>query len=156
MKINDLDPCDVAILRELQADGRVSNVELAWRVHLSPPAVHTRLRRLEREGFVHQYAAVLSRERLGYDMLCFVHVVLQRHQPEVFATAVKAIRQMAEVLECHQVTGDFDLLLKVAIRNKKDLDDFFNQKLTPVPGIARVNTSIVLREVKFTTALPLK
>jgi DNA-binding Lrp family transcriptional regulator len=154
--LDDLDKLDEAILRELQANGRVSNVELARRVHLSPPAVHARVRRLEKCGLVRRYVALLDRELAGYDMLCFVQLSLQRHQPDQVRAVKEAIQKMPEVLECHHVTGEYDYLLKVAIRNRKDLDRFVVEQLTPVPGIARVHTSVVLSEVKATTALPLK
>lgn len=147
---------DLAILRELQADGRMSNAELARRVHLSPPAVHARVRRLEENGLIRQYAALLDRERVGYDMLCFIHLRLQRHQPDEVRTVKQAIQSMPEVLECYHVTGEYDYLLKVVIRNRKDLDRFVVEQLTPVAGIAHINTSVVLNEVKTTTVLPLE
>jgi len=150
-----LDKFDLAILGELQEDGRVSNAELARRVHLSPPAVHARLKRLEKSGFVLKYTAVLDREKVGYDMLCFVQLTLQRHQPEELREVAEKLRRMPEILECHHVTGEYDYLLKVAVRNRKDLHRFTVEQLTPIPGIARVHTSIALNELKCTTVLPL-
>ncbi len=151
-----LDELDKAILEELQTDGRVSNAELARRINLSPPATHTRLRQLEQRGYICRYAALLDRERAGYDMLCFVHMSLQLHQQEQIDTVRTAISHMPEVLECYHVTGEFDYLLKVVIRNRKDLERFVMNRLTPIPGVARVYTSLVLTEVKSTTALPLE
>jgi DNA-binding Lrp family transcriptional regulator len=151
----DADRFDLAILRELQGNGRISNANLARRVHLSPPAVHARVRRLERDGVIRQYTALLDGEKVGYDMLCFVHLSLQRHQPRQVRDVREALEKMPEVLECYHVTGEHDYLLKVVIRNRKDLDRFVVEQLTPVPGIARVHTSIALNEVKSTTVLPL-
>lgn len=150
-----LDSLDKAILKHLQADGRISNAELARRINLSPPATHARIRQLEKEGYIRQYAALVDREKAGYDMLCFVHMSLQLHQQEQIDTVRVAINQMPEVLECYHVTGEFDYLLKVVIRNRKDLERFVMDQLTPIPGVARVYTSLVLTEVKSTTALPL-
>jgi len=152
----ELDEIDRTILNILQSEGNLSNAELARRAHLSPPAVHARVRRLEELGFIRQYAALLERERIGFDMLCFIHLSLQRHQPEEVDSVRAAIRQMPEVLECYHVTGEYDYLLKVVIRNRKDLERFVVERLTPVPGIARIHTSLVLSEVKATTAIPVE
>jgi Lrp/AsnC family leucine-responsive transcriptional regulator len=149
-----LDATDKLILQILQEEGRLSNAELARRVSLSPPATHARLRRLEEDGFIRQYAALLDREKAGFDMLCFVQISLQLHQPQQVEAVRAAIREMPEVLECHHVTGEYDYLLKVVIHNRKDLERFVLERLTPVPGVARIHTSLVLTEVKATTALP--
>jgi Lrp/AsnC family leucine-responsive transcriptional regulator len=151
-----LDELDKAILQELQTNGRISNVELAQRINLSPPATHARIKRLEQRGFIHHYAALLNREQVGYDMLCFVHLSLQLHQPEQVRGIRTAISEMPEVLECYHVTGEFDYLLKVVIKNRKDLERFVVDRLTSVPGIARIHTSLVLNEVKSTTAVPVE
>ncbi|MCS6993784.1 MAG: Lrp/AsnC family transcriptional regulator [Anaerolineales bacterium] len=151
-----LDETDRRILRALQMDGRMSNLELARLVHLSPPATHARLRRLEREGYIRHYTAVLDREKAGYDLLCFIHVSLQMHQLEQVEQFRTATRQMPEVLECHHITGEYDYLLKVALRNRKDLERFLVDRLTPIPGVARIHTSLVLTEVKASMALPLE
>lgn len=150
-----LDEVDRAILEALQDDGRLSNVELARRVHLSPPATHARLRRLEKNGYIRQYAAIVDRERAGFDLLCFIQVSIQLHQPDQVEQFRVAVRAMPEVLECHHITGEYDYLLKAALRNRKDLERFVVDRLTPMPGVARIHTSLVLTEVKATTALPL-
>lgn len=152
---DDLDEIDVAILRELQSDGSLSNVELARRVTLSPPATHTRVKALEQMGFIRQYAALLDREKMGYDMLCFITVSLQIHQPETVSRFREAVLNMPEVLECHHVTGDYDYILKVATRNRQDLQRFLMDRLTPLPYIAHIHTRLVLSEIKSTTELPL-
>jgi Lrp/AsnC family leucine-responsive transcriptional regulator len=152
--MNILDELDRKLLGILQENGSLSNVELARRIQLSPPATHARVRRLEELGIIRQYATLLDREKLGYDMLCFVHISLQLHQPQQVESVRAAIREMPEVLECYHVTGEYDYLLKVVIRNRKDLERFVIERLTPVPGIARIHTSLVLTEVKSTTAVP--
>lgn len=151
-----LDEIDLMILRELQVDSSVSNVELARRVNLSPPATHTRVKRLEQIGIIRRYVAVLNREQLGYDMLCFITVSLQLHEPQVTERFQKSVLDMPEVLECHQVTGDYDYILKVAIRNREDLRRFLMDRLTPIEGVAQIHTRIVLNETKSTTVLPLE
>ncbi len=151
-----LDSLDRAILAELQANARISNAALARRVNLSPPAVHARIRRLERQGFIRQYTALLDREKMGYDMLCFVHVSLRTHGPKQVEEFRQALREMPEVLECYHVTGEFDYLLKVVIRNRGDLERFIIKRLTPAPGIGRIHTSLVLSPIKETTQLPVQ
>lgn len=148
------DDLDREILAVVQTDGRITNVDLAKAVNLSPPAVHTRLRRLEAHGVVQGYAGLLDREKLGYDMLCFVSVKLQRHHTETVTAFRAAIQAMPEVLECHHVTGEYDYLLKVVIKNRADLEQFVVHRLTPVSGIANIHTSLALSEIKSTTAIP--
>jgi DNA-binding Lrp family transcriptional regulator len=146
---------DRKILEILQEEGRISNAELARRINLSQPAVHARRRRLEREGLIRQYVALLDRERVGYDLLCFVRVSLEKHQTQVVEQFREAVQQMPEVMACYFVTGDFDYLLQVVVRNREDLERFLVQKLTPTPGVAHVYTHVVLSEIKASTALPL-
>ena len=152
---NIMDEMDEAILKVLQTDGRISNVDLANRVNLSPPAVHARLKRLEERGYIRQYVALLDRELIGFDMLSFINVTLQLHQLEHVENFKRMILEMPQVLECHHLTGEFDYLLKVVVSNRKDLEQFVVNQLTPIPGLARIHTSLVLTEIKSTTALPL-
>ncbi len=151
-----LDNVDKSLLRALQTDGRLSNVELARKISLSPPATHTRLRRLEKGGYIRQYTAVVDREKAGYDLLCFIHISLQMHQVAQVEKFREATRKMPEVLECHHITGEYDYLLKVVLRNRKDLERFVVDKITPIPGVGRIHTSLVFTEVKSTMALPLE
>jgi Lrp/AsnC family transcriptional regulator, leucine-responsive regulatory protein len=153
--MNELDDIDRTILDVLQSEGRISNADLARRVNLSPPATHTRVRRLEQDGYISGYAAQLNREKLGYGMLCYIHLSGQLHQQRELATLRESLTKMPEVLECAFVTGEFDFLLKVVLRDQKDLERFILHKLTQLPGVARVNTSLVVAQIKSTTALPM-
>ncbi len=152
----DLDDTDKAILTELQTDSSISNVELARRISLSPPAVHARIKRLEELGYVRQYAAILDREKVGYDILCLITVTLEVHHMQNINLFRDAIAQMPEVLECYFITGEYDYLIKVAVHSRKELERFLMENLTPIPGIARISTSIVLTEIKYTTSLLLE
>jgi DNA-binding Lrp family transcriptional regulator len=154
--VTDIDQLDLDILDLLQTGGRMANAELARRLSLSPPAVHARLRRLEEQGYIRQYVALLDREKLGYDMLCFVSITLQMHTREQVQQFREAIQLIPEVLECHHVTGEYDYLLKVVVRNRKELEHLLMEELTPLPGVARIHTSLVFTEVKATTSLPVK
>ena len=151
----ELDDLDLSILRILQENGRLSNVDLASAINLSPPATYTRLKRLEKQGYIRNYVALLDWKQMGYDMICFINISLQMHQPDGVAKFRQRISRLPEVLECHHVTGEFDYLLKIAIKNRDDLDRFVMKQLTPIPGIARIYTSLALNEIKATTALPI-
>ena len=151
----ELDDLDLSILRVLQENGRLSNVDLATQINLSPPATYTRLKRLEKQGYIRNYVALLDWKKMGYDMICFINISLQMHQPEEVEKFRQRISRLPEVLECHHVTGEYDYLLKVAIKNRQDLDRFVMKQLTPIPGIARIYTSLALNEIKATTALPI-
>ena len=150
-----MDQLDRELLTLLQRDGRISNAKLARAVALSPPAVHARIKRLEEQGYIERYTAIVNREQLGYDMLCFIHLSLQLHTTAQLEQIRSQIVAMPEVLECHHVTGEFDYLLKVVVRNRRDLERFVLHQLTPVPGLARIHTSLVLNEVKHTTEVTL-
>jgi len=150
-----LDEIDRSILRLLQVDARISNADLARRIDLSAPATHARVRRLERSGFIRGYFGVLDPERLGFDLLCFVQVALQVHQHEQIERFRSLVRGWPEVLETHHLTGEYDYLLKVVLKDRRDLERFAVDRLTPIPGVSRIHTSLVLAEVKSTTALPL-
>jgi len=150
-----LDDLDREVLHALQKDGRTSNSDLAKRVGLSRAATHARVRKLERMGAITRYTAIVDPEAVGFELLCLIGIAMQLHSQENIARARAAIVEMPEVLECWHVTGDFDYILKVAVRSRADLQRFILDRLTPVPGIARVNTSLVLGIEKSTTALPL-
>jgi Lrp/AsnC family transcriptional regulator, leucine-responsive regulatory protein len=143
------------IIQLLQTNARMSNAELSRRIGLSPPATLARIKRLEEDGLIKQYATIVDRQKAGYDMLCFVSVSLQLHEIHQVTGFYETIRDMPEVLECHHVTGNYDYLLKVVAKNTGDLEDFLINRLTPIPGVARIHTSLVLRETKNSTNIPL-
>ncbi|MCU0498130.1 MAG: Lrp/AsnC family transcriptional regulator [Anaerolineae bacterium] len=151
----DLDAQDILLLNVLQQDSSISNVKLAERVNLSPPATLARVRRLENLGLIRRYVALLDTDKLGYDMVCFITVSLQIHQPDEVSRFRAAIKQMPEVLECYHVTGDYDYILKVVVHNRQELQLFLMDRLTPLPCVGRIQTRVVLDELKSTTALPL-
>lgn len=150
-----LDNVDRLILTQLQQDSSISNVELAQRISLSPPAVHGRIRRLQERGYIRGYVALLDREKVGYDLLCIVSVSLRSHETQLIQAFKDAIQQLPEVLECFFLTGDHDFLLKIIVRNHKELEHFLTEKLTPIPGVGHISTGVVLAELKNTTVLTL-
>lgn len=150
-----LDDLDRRILGMLQNDARMTSSEMARRVQLTPPGLQKRLRRLEESGVITRYVTVVNREAVGLGLMCFVQVTLVHHQPGVVQRFREALQSLAEVLECHHLTGEFDYLLKVVVESNQHLDRFLFEKLTQIPGVDKVRTSIVLSEIKASTSLPL-
>jgi DNA-binding Lrp family transcriptional regulator len=150
-----LDDLDWRLLAHLQEDARVSSAALARRFHLSPPGLQKRLKRLEDRGVVKRYAALVNREAVGLDLLCFVLVMLAHHRPDSVDRFREGIKSMPEVLECHYLTGEFDCLMKLVVSNHEELQRFL-ERLMKVGGVDRLRTSIVLNEIKSSTSLPLK
>lgn len=150
-----LDEIDKAILKELQEDGRLSASELARRIKLSVAATHSRVRHLERDSYISGYRAVVDPEKLGFDLLCFVRISFRLHQQDEVARFLDEVRQMPEVLECYKVTGEFDCVLKVLVRNHRDFDRFWSEKLIHIPAVARTHTEIVTHNVKTNGSTPI-
>jgi len=150
-----LDDKDRALLGFLQEDARITGTELAKRVDLSPPGLQKRVRKLEELGVIEAYRTLLNRETLGFDMLCFIQVTLQRHEPEAIQRFRDLVQSMPEVMECFHLTGEYDYLLKVIVHNRKHLEHFLVDELTPIRGMDKIRTSLVLSEIKVTTAVPL-
>ncbi|WP_108670320.1 Lrp/AsnC family transcriptional regulator [Peribacillus acanthi] len=148
-----LDDVDLQILDILQKEAHLSNAELARRVNLSPPATHARVKRLESEGYIDRQVAILNQEKLGFDLLCFIFINTNIHQADMLEVLEKELVAMPEVLECHLLTGEYDYLLKVANKDRKELENFI-RKLNQL-GISKIQTSLALREIKYSTALPL-
>ncbi len=150
----DLDDRDIAILRELQANARISNAELSRRVHLSATPCMERVRRLEREGYIDRYVTLLNPERLNAGLLVFVELTLERTTEEAFAAFAEAVQQMPEVLECHMVAGGFDYLLKIRVGDMNDYRRLLGEALVAIPGLSQTHTYVVMEQVKESVALP--
>lgn len=150
-----LDEIDLAILREVQEDSRISNNELARRINLSQPATHARLKRLKESGVIRGFSAHLDHEKLGYELTCFFHTRLQGHLEKDVARFEEQVMAFPEVLECHYLTGEFDHLIKGVFKSRKDLEDFLRNRLSAIPGVSQIITSLVLSEIKTGTPLPL-
>jgi DNA-binding Lrp family transcriptional regulator len=150
-----LDAIDRLILAELQADGRLSNVELAERVHLSPSACLRRVKALEDAGVIDRYVALLNAKAIGQHGTCFAIINLQTMNDRMIAAFEQAARDEPEVLDCFYVAGSNDYLIRFSYRDAEDLERFHTQVLMRLPGVERSNSMLVLRTVKRTTALPL-
>lgn len=148
-----LDSIDLLILDILQRSSDISNTELSHLVKLSPPATHARIKRLKTEGYINRQVAILDQEKLGFDLLCFVFISTDIHRAEELEILEQNLKAMPEVLECHCLTGEFDYLMKVANKDRSELEGFI-RKLNKL-GISRIQTTLALREIKQSTILPL-
>jgi DNA-binding Lrp family transcriptional regulator len=151
----DLDAVDLAILRELQVDGRVSNLELAQRVHLSPSACLRRVKLLEDAGVIAGYVALVNPRAVGQPGTSYTIVNLERLTPVAIEAFEQAVRALPAILDCFYVAGTNDYLIRFTYRDADDLERFHSQVLQRLPGVLRSNSMLVLRTVKRTTALTL-
>jgi len=149
-----LDEIDRRLLRVLQVDGRISNLELADRCNLSPSACSDRVRRLREQGFITGYAAVVDPDKVGRALLIFVEVLLDRTTKDVFDDFAAAARRAPDILECHMVAGGFDYLVKARVRDMSAYRTFLGDVLVDMPGVRETRTYAVLEEVKSSGVLP--
>ena len=150
-----LDDIDTQILRLLQDDARLPNLKLAQAVGLSPAAVHERVRRLQREGFILGYEAVLNPVLLGGGLLVFIEVQLDRMGKGLHAAFKSAVHQQPEILECHEVAGDFDYLIKTRVPDIAAYRDLVARVVWRLPGVRGMRSYAAMEEVKNTARLPL-
>lgn len=147
------DPTDRKILTILQKDGRITNTKLAKEIGISQPAMLERVKRLETTGVIDKYVALLDRDKAGLTILAIVIVKLSLHQISSLNTVKQRLIDLEEVLECLQLTGDVDFLLKVATADMNSYTEFVNNKLSGIPGIQNIKTSFVLDALKSETQL---
>ncbi|MCL3882148.1 Lrp/AsnC family transcriptional regulator [Marivita sp. GX14005] len=149
-----LDDTDRRILRVLQRKGRISNAELSDAVNLSPSACHRRVHRLEAEGMIERYVALLNARKLGKPATVFVEVTLNGQADELLDAFEKAVARVPDVLECHLMAGAADYILKVVAEDTEDFARIHRQYLTRLPGVAQMQSSFALRTVFKSSALP--
>jgi len=155
MKIN-LDRIDKKILTLMQANARISNLELSDQVGLSPTPCSRRVKRLEESGLIDAHVTLLNTEALGLDLIAIIGISMDRHTPDRFEEFEKTIVCMPEVLECSVVTGQAaDFLLKVVVKDMRHYEKFLLGQLTKLTGVTGVHSSFVLRQVISKTELPL-
>ncbi len=150
----ELDSIDRRILKALQKTGRISNAELSEQINLSPSACHRRVQRLEAEGFVRDYVALLDARKLGRPTTVFVEITLSGQADEVLDAFEREVALVPDVLECHLMAGTADYLLKVVAEDTEDFARIHRRYLARLPGVQGMQSSFALRTVFKTTALP--
>jgi len=155
MRTEDLDDLDRAILRELMRDGRMTNAELAERVHLSPSACLRRVRALEESGVIDSYVMLLGAARAGLAGAAFVFVTLEQQGRAMLDAFERDARRHPEITECYLLAGAADYLLRIVFRDSRDFERIHTEILTQMPGVSRVQSTLPPRTVKKTTVLPI-
>ena len=149
----NLDETDKKILDILQDDARMTNVNLASKVGISPPAMLERVKRLEKNHIIKKYVALVDPVKIGKETFALVAVSLSMHQISSIDVFTKAINKLDEVLECYHITGESDFLLKIAVKNIEEYEKFILEKLTKMKGVNKINTSFILSTVKQNTKI---
>src|SRR3954451_15704415 len=150
-----MDAIDLRILARLQQNARISNVELARAVNLSPSPCLARVRALEGAGYIDRYVTLLDAKKLGLGVSVLVQVTLEKQIEPALETFEKAVRERPEVMECYLMTGDADYLLRVLVADVPAFERFILEFLSRVPGVGNIKSSFALKQVKYQTALPL-
>ena len=150
-----LDSIDRRLLAELQAEGRVTNVDLARRVGLTAPPCLRRVRALEEDGVIKGYHAELDASRLGFTITVFAMVSLKSQAEEDLRAFENHIKGLPEVRECHMLNGEIDFILKIVSKDLQSFQEFLTSKLTPAPNVASVKTSLTIRTAKNEPGVPL-
>lgn len=152
----ELDSIDRRILDVLQISGRMSNAELSERINLSASACHRRVQRLEKDGYIRDYVALLNPRKVGLPTTVFVEITLSGQADEILDAFEKAVAKVPDVLECHLMSGSADYLLKVVAGGTEDFASIHRRYLATLPGVAQMQSSFALRTVRQTTALPVR
>ncbi len=150
-----LDRTDLNILYELQQNAKISNVELARRVHLSPTPCLERVKRLEKNNYINGYWTELNPQKLSASLLSFVEIKLNHTSKDVFKEFKKAVKLLPEILECHLVSGDFDYLLKTRVADMVAYRELLGDTLLTLPGVSSSRSYMVMEEVKESGLIPI-
>ena len=151
---SELDAIDRRILTVLQRDSRITNAELSERVNLSPSACHRRVQRLEDEGFIAGYVALLDARKLGKATTVFVEITLQSQAEDLLDAFEREVAKVPDILECHLMAGAADYLIKIMAEDTEDFARIHRRFLSRLPGVRQMQSSFALRTVVQTTALP--
>ncbi|AIP46373.1 Lrp/AsnC family transcriptional regulator [Burkholderia pseudomallei] len=151
----DIDRVDRAILRVLQRDASISNVALAAKVNLSPPACLRRVERLKEMGLIRGIVALLEPKALNAGMLVMIGVVLDRSTPDSFGAFEQAAQKVSGCMECHVVTGEFDYIMLIRTRDSDTFNRLHAEQLLYLPGVRQIRTFVVLKEILSTTSFPI-
>jgi Lrp/AsnC family leucine-responsive transcriptional regulator len=149
----NLDKIDKKILETLQADGRIKNSDLAKIINISPPPTAERVKKLEKNGYIKNYVALVDPIKVGITCFTFVEVTLVRHGKDAIERFMSSIVKLNEVMECHHITGGADFLLKIATRDIPTYEQFIIQTLTALPDVQHLKTLVVLSTLKQETKI---
>jgi DNA-binding Lrp family transcriptional regulator len=149
--MNTLDATDKEMLRLLQQNANLTTKELSEKLHLSSTPVYERQKRLEREGYIQKYVAILNKEKLGKKLMVFCHVKLKQHERGMGDKFVLAVQALSEVMECYNISGEYDFMLKVVVEDMPQYQQFIMNKLTMIENIGSTQSIFVMGEIKAST-----
>ncbi len=149
-----LDTIDRKIMRLLQEDAKLNVKDIAIRLNLTKTPIYERIKRLEREGIIDKYVAIVNRKKLSPSILVFISGKLEVSKFEQTEEFYAGIMELPEVLDCYLMSGEYDFLLKVMVKDLDDYHEFYSKKLSQVPRVSYVSSSFVLNEAKRSTVLP--
>ncbi len=149
-----LDATDKQILNLLQEDAKYTNKEIAEKLHMTTTPIFERIKKLEREGFIQKYVALVDRKKAQRSLVAFCDVSLKEHTTEYLECFQQDVQSLIEVVECYHIAGMFDYLLKVVVPDMETYQNFVAKKLASLDNIGRVQSSFVMTEIKYSTALP--
>ncbi|MCF8321386.1 MAG: Lrp/AsnC family transcriptional regulator [Flavobacterium sp.] len=150
-----MDSIDKKLLILLQKDSKKTTKELSLILNLSVTAVYERIKKLEREGFIKNYVALINRSKVGKSFIVFCHIKLIQHTREFLTKFESQVVKLSEILECHHVSGDYDYILKIAVRDMEEYREFLVTKLTTLEHIGSTHSTFMISEVKNTTVIEL-
>ena len=150
-----IDSTDKLILALLQNDGKITFKEIASQLNLTTTPVYERIKRLERDGYIKSYKAILDRKKIGLNLLVFCNISLKEHQASYLSQFEKDIKKFNEVIACYHIAGMYDYLIKISVEDMDVYQYFIANKLANIKNIARVQSSFVITEVKSAIDLPL-
>ena len=151
--MENLDTIDLQILKQLQKNSDISIKDLAAKLFLTATPVYERIKRLEREGYIMKYVALLNKEKLNRSMIVFCNVRLKEHAKNVGANFVKDIVALPEIIECYNIAGDYDFMLKILVADMASYQDFVMNKLSTIENIGNTQSVFVMGEIKHSTEL---
>ena len=149
---NNLDQTDIGILNLLQQDARLSHKELAHQLHKTVTPIHVRVRRLQEDGYIKRYAAIVDPKKIGRDLIAYTQVQLKEHSQKTLLAFSAEVIKLTEVMECYHMTGAFDFLLRIAIRDMNEYNDVLMKKLSNLPDVGMMQSFFVMSEAKYETA----
>ncbi len=149
----NFDNIDLKLLQFLQEDAKQTNKELSNKLNLSVTAVYERIRKLEREGVIAQYVALVDKNKVDRSFVAFCHIKLVQHTQDNIVKFEREVANLEEVSECYHISGDYDYLLKVVVQDMEDFREFMVKKLTSISHIGSTHSMFVINEVKHTTAI---
>lgn len=153
--MQSLDATDIKILKQLQINALITTKELASNLHLTPTPVYERIKRMEREGYIKKYIAILDNQKMKRGLTVFCNISLKQHTKDIGKKFVKDIIALPEVVECYNISGEYDFMLKILVEDMPKYQDFVMNSLGSIEGIGSAHSIFVIGEIKHSTAIPI-